>query len=35
MSPGNFFALYTYFPGLREQIDKIMQDRLKELPLEK
>ena len=35
MSPGNFFSLYTYFPGLREQIDKIMQDRLKELPFKK
>ena len=31
MSPASFFALYTHFSGLREQIDKIMQDRLQEL----
>lgn len=31
MSPANFFSLYTHFPALREQIDKIMGDRLKDL----
>lgn len=31
MSPANFFSLYTHFPALREQIDKIMQDRLKDV----
>ncbi|HME45549.1 MAG TPA: cyclic nucleotide-binding domain-containing protein [Syntrophorhabdales bacterium] len=35
MSPANFFSLYTHFPALREQIDKIMEDRLKELPFGK
>ena len=32
MKPSSFFALYTHFPGLREQIDGIMQDRLQDLP---
>jgi cAMP-dependent protein kinase regulator len=32
MSPANFFSLYSHFPALREHIDKIMRDRLKELP---
>jgi hypothetical protein len=32
MSPANFFSLYSHFPVLREQIDKIMRDRLKEPP---
>ncbi|HSB06869.1 MAG TPA: cyclic nucleotide-binding domain-containing protein [Thermodesulfobacteriota bacterium] len=31
MKPSSFFALYTHFPGLREQIDRIMQDRLEDL----
>jgi hypothetical protein len=31
MKPASFFALYSHFPGLREQIDKVMQDRLQEL----
>ena len=35
MSPSSFFALYNHFSGLREQIDRIMQERLKESPLEK
>jgi hypothetical protein len=35
VSPANFFSLYTHFPALKEQIDKIMHDRLEELPSEK
>jgi CRP-like cAMP-binding protein len=31
MNPSSFFALYTHFSGLREQIDKVMQDRLQDL----
>ena len=31
MNPAGFFALYTHFPGMRDQIDKIMQDRLQDV----
>ena len=31
MSSGNFAALYTTLPGVREQFTKVMESRLEEL----